>query len=61
MPAPRDIDGVEPCDRNGVGHGDMVAPDVGTIFRGACRVMCEALTADEGSILRECGMKTRMS
>ena len=40
--------GIEPCDRNGVGHGAMVAPDAGTAFHGACWVMCEALIADEG-------------
>ena len=40
--------GIEPCDRNGVGHGAMVAPDAGIAFHGACWVMCEALIADEG-------------
>ena len=40
--------GVEPCDRNGVGHGDMVAPaGSGTTFRSVGRVTCEALMTDE--------------
>ena len=39
--------GIEPCDRNGVGHGAMVAPDAGTAFHGVCWVMCEALMTDE--------------
>ena len=40
--------GIEPCDRNGVGHGAMVAPDAGIAFHGVCWGMCEALMADEG-------------
>ena len=40
--------GIEPCDRNGFGHGVMVAPDAGIAFHGVCWGMCEALMADEG-------------